>query len=89
MKSFRPATGFTRLGFLVSKGEEPFLSICEFFYLSGHTEAKPLSNSQEERSAFENKMTLTQDSVWKLGDLKDAEILLFASSLEEVPRNAP
>ena len=90
MKSFQPATGSTRLGFLVSKeGEGPFLSICEFFYLSGYTEATPLSNSQEERSAFENKVTLTQNIVWKLGDLKDAEILLFATSLEEVPRNAP
>ena len=90
MKSFQPATGSTRLGFLVSKeGEGPFLSICEFFYLSGYTEATPLSNSQEERSAFGNKVTLTQNIVWKLGDLKDAEILLFATSLEEVPRNAP
>ena len=90
VKSFQPATGSTRLGFLVSKEREgPFLSICEFFYLYGHTEAKPLSNSQEERSAFENKVTLTQDSVGKLGDLKDAQKLLFASSLEEVPRNAP
>ena len=90
MKSFQPATGSTRLGFLVSKeGEGPFLSICEFFYLYDRTEAKPLRNSQEERSAFENKVTLTQDSVWKLGDLKDAQKLLFASSLEEVPRNAP
>ena len=89
VKSFQPATGSTRLGFLVSKEREgPFLSICEFFYLYGHTEAKPLSNSQEERSAFENKVTLTQDSVGKLGDLKDAQKLLFASSLEEVGRNS-
>lgn len=58
MKSFKPAMAH-KVRFSFKRKEGPFLSICESLSLC-HTEAKPLSNSQEERSAFENKVTLTQ-----------------------------